>query len=256
LAREPGNFAILESPFYARTSVQYMFFQTIHGKPMVGGYLARQMPYPALEQLPILRMFAYARPERDIIAQEPAAIAASVFSTLNIRYLILHSEGGALRYNTLLRVAEAAAGGQPPERETLPGRSFLAYRVTLPAVPVPFVGIGAGWSEVETRPDGGVQRRNVDRAEIIVYNPGRQALTLTLQVQGTRSDALRVEIEGQETVSRVLTGADETITVPIAAGVERTIVQVVVGERGEIVVTSVDVQQADISSARSEPSTR
>jgi hypothetical protein len=47
IASEPGNFALLELPI--RSFGDYMAYQTIHGKPIIGGYLSRQPPYPLLE---------------------------------------------------------------------------------------------------------------------------------------------------------------------------------------------------------------
>lgn len=48
IAGEPGNFALLELPL--RPFGDYMAYQTVHGKPIIGGYLSRQPPYPLAEQ--------------------------------------------------------------------------------------------------------------------------------------------------------------------------------------------------------------
>ena len=53
IASEPGRFALLELPI--RPMGDYMAYQTIHGKPIIGGYLSRQPPYPLLTQVPALR---------------------------------------------------------------------------------------------------------------------------------------------------------------------------------------------------------
>ncbi|MDW8144736.1 MAG: hypothetical protein RMJ48_00305 [Roseiflexaceae bacterium] len=166
--REPGAFAVMEAPLYSATSPFYMLYQTVHHKPLVGGHTARRLPYAILDELPVLRVLAYAKPAPDIIQQDMAAIAPSVFSYFNVRYLMLHSAGGALRYSNMTRIAETAAGGPPLYRDVAfvkasdnraasgLRRSFwlgdqeaygsvLVYRLSPPATTVPFLGIGAGW---------------------------------------------------------------------------------------------------------------
>jgi hypothetical protein len=152
MGQDEEEYAVLESPFYWRTSAVYMLYQVVHEKPLVGGYISRQQPYPFLERFPIVQAFAYARITPDISGQDYAEIAPSVFSYFNIRYLILHSDGGALRDERLIQLAQAAAGGAEPERITIPLRTFLIYRTATPNEPVPFLGFGSGWSPPQLRP--------------------------------------------------------------------------------------------------------
>jgi hypothetical protein len=108
IAREPGTFAVMEAPLYSATSPFYMLYQTIHEKPLVGGHTARRLPYAILDELPVLRALAYAKPAPDIIKQEMEVVAPSVFHYFNIRYLMLYSAGGALRYGRMTRIAESS----------------------------------------------------------------------------------------------------------------------------------------------------
>jgi len=186
IAREPGTFAVMEAPLYSATSPFYLLYQTIHEKPLVGGYTSRRLPYTILDELPILRVLAYAKPTPDIIEQEMEIIAPSVFHYFNIRYLMLHSTGGALRYGRMTRIAEAVAGNQPPLRDvafvkasdnfTASGlrRSFwlgnqesygsvLVYRTSTPTTTVPFIGVGSGWDEPRLA-DGRSVREVLDQA--------------------------------------------------------------------------------------------
>jgi hypothetical protein len=184
-AADEEEYSILESPFYWRTSAVYMLYQAIHEKPLVGGYISRQQPYPTIERLPIMRMFATAAPVYDIIGQDPAEIAPSVFSYFNIRYLSVHSAGGAMRYNTLLRVAQAAAGGTDPQQVKIPGRSVLVYTVTPPVEPLPFIGVGEGWSEPEPRALGAVVRTLHPEGELIFYSAEPQHVILDIWMHST-----------------------------------------------------------------------
>lgn len=193
MGQDPDEYAVLEMPFYERTSVIYMFYQAVHGKPLVGGNLSRDQPYPLMQQIPMIRMFAYASPAPDIVGHNARQIASSVFSYFNIRYLILHSEGGAMRYNTTVRVAQAAANDVPPRTEKIPGKSFYVYRVVPPSDPLPFLGVGTGWSEPEPLPRGAVLRSiQHDEAELLIYSAIPRNVTLNIRLHSEGSGMLHL----------------------------------------------------------------
>lgn len=193
LSRDSERYALYEAPVYWCSRSNYLLYQTVHAKPIVGGYLSRDLPYPLIEQIPVIRMFAYAEPAYDIIAQEPASIAASVFSYFNIRYLFLHSDCGGLRYNTLERVALAAAGGKQPQQVRIPDRSFAIYTIVQPEKARPFLGIGAGWAEVERLPQGKTQRQLDQAGELSIYTAAAFSGTLTLDLDNTASGSLTIQ---------------------------------------------------------------
>ena len=242
LGRDPEAYAILESPFSYDVSPTFLLFQIAHRKYLVGGYTSRTLPYPLVEQIPIVRMFAYASPQVDIIAQKPTTIAASVFSYFNIRYLMLHGTGGALSYHYLQKVAEAAAGGAPPERQIaaltysdtfrasgllramgplkpIPAGSVLAYKVAPPDDPLPFLGIGAGWSPVTNSPDG-VERRILGAAEVLIYSARPRDIILTLELTSPAPGRLAISVNGQEQAILELRGGQERheVALRIASG--------------------------------------
>lgn len=243
LGRDPERYAILEAPFYYTTSPIYMLYQVVHEKYLVGGYTSRTLPYPLIEQIPTVRMFAYVRPAPDIIAQAPTEIAASVFSFFNIRYLMLHSAGGALRYTDLLDVAAAAADGARPERLTLvqtfvdarsasrlqramtpadppPSGSVLVYKVAPPADPLPFLGIGAGWSPVMETPEG-VMRAIEHEAELLIYSAQPRTLVLDLDLLSPGVGQLNVSVDRRLSQTLDLRGGAQRhrMTLTIASGV-------------------------------------
>ncbi|MGQ9926536.1 MAG: hypothetical protein ACUVS4_06650 [Chloroflexaceae bacterium] len=245
LGRDPERYAILESPFYYNTSPVYMLFQVAHEKYLVGGYTSRRLPYPLVEQIPTVRMFAYAEPAPDIITQEPAKIAASVFSYFNIRYLMLHGTGGALRYTDLQTVAAAAANGVKPQRERsilaysdtrsasgllramgplepVVSGSVLAYRVVPPDDPLPFLGLGEGWSPPRATPSG-VERSISEEAEVLIYSarPRRVTLELNLASPGAGTLELRVNGEAQRTLSLPDGNSRQQFTLSIESGMTR-----------------------------------
>lgn len=192
--QEKDEYAIFEAPIYWCTRANYLLYQTVHQKPIVGGYLSRDLAYPVIEQIPMMRMFAYAESSYDIIAQEPAKIAPSILSYFNIRYLLLHSDCGGLRYNTLEKIALAAAGGIQPRQVRIPDRSFAIYTIAQPQKPMPFLGIGAGWSPAERLAGGRVTRKLMTQAEIVVYSANAFAGTLQLNLEATQPTILKLAI--------------------------------------------------------------
>ncbi|MFQ3664212.1 MAG: hypothetical protein SNJ69_17690, partial [Chloroflexaceae bacterium] len=264
LGQDPERYAILESPFYYNTSPVYMLFQVVHRKYLVGGYTSRTLPYPLVEQIPTVRMFAYARPAPDIITQEPTTIAASIFSYFNIRYLMLHSAGGALRYGYLETVAAAAAGGVKPERERSmlaysdtrsassllramgpfePATvgSVLAYRVAPPADPQPFLGIGTGWSPPVAIP-GGAERRILGEAEVLIYSARARTVTVELDLTSAGAGQLQWSVNGEGQPTLALPGGSsrKQLTLDIEAGMTRLLLRPLVA--GELVVREVGLK--------------
>jgi hypothetical protein len=89
IAAEPGRFALLELPL--RPVGDYMAYQTIHGKPIIGGFLARQPPDPILEQTPALTYLldnsAPSGPLQDRVAHGKGVQA---LREMGVKYVIMH----------------------------------------------------------------------------------------------------------------------------------------------------------------------
>ncbi len=236
LAAEPDDVAILEAPFYYTTSPFYMLYQIVHEKPLVGGYTSRRMPYALLDELPIMRLLAYAQPAPDIVAQDMTRIAPSVFSYFNIRYLLLHSAGGALRMPEMQAVASAAAGGAAPLREVSEvetsdasrasglRRSFwlgnqqtvgavLTYTVMTPSDPLPFVGIGAGWSAPQTEAGRTVRRIEQDRATLVIYSAKARRVELQIDLVAEQATQMRIALGAETLLSQELPAGSQPIRV-------------------------------------------
>ncbi len=238
LAQNPEPFAILEAPFYYRSSPVYMLYQTVHRKPLVGGYTSRTYVYPLLEQIPLLRELAYAQPAPDIIRQDTLEIAASVLSFFDIRYVLLHSTGGALRYNALVTIGEAVSDGATPTphisalvhsdarnatglRRTWgriqpePAGSVLVYPVVAPADPLPFLGIGQGWSEPVVQPDGVVQRQIAEAAELLIYSAQPHDVTVAFRLHSPGAGAVRLSANGHPLPPVALQAGINDLQVPL-----------------------------------------
>ena len=91
IAAEPGDFAIVDLPISNDLSKQYMYYQTMHGKPTVTGHVSRPPvgAYALIEENDLLRaMWEGRRPD-------PAADSAQDLAALadaGVRYLVVHKE--------------------------------------------------------------------------------------------------------------------------------------------------------------------
>jgi len=87
VAREPGNFALLELPL--RPMSDYLAYQTVHGKPLVHGYLSRQPPDPFVAGTPVLHYLLNSTPV-GALAPADAAAGVAALRAANVRYAIVH----------------------------------------------------------------------------------------------------------------------------------------------------------------------
>jgi hypothetical protein len=99
LAAETDDYAILEVPGFA--AEKYMYFQTIHGKKLINGYVSRTPDY-ALEfanQAPLISSIIsrFDTPimedmTKEIIIKQNQTELASMLCHYNIKYIILHKD--------------------------------------------------------------------------------------------------------------------------------------------------------------------
>jgi hypothetical protein len=89
IAAEPGRFALLELPI--QPVGDYMAYQTIHGKPIIGGFLARQPPYPFVEQTPVLKyLLDTTSPSGPEAALVSGGEGVRALQELGVKYVIIH----------------------------------------------------------------------------------------------------------------------------------------------------------------------
>lgn len=114
IAGEPGNFALLELP--VRPFGDYMAYQTIHGKPIIGGYLSRQPPYPLLDQVPALKYLQDTTdPDDPIKSQITGGEGARQLRDLNVKYIIIHWWAFTPEQKTAMRAKLNALLARPPD---------------------------------------------------------------------------------------------------------------------------------------------
>jgi hypothetical protein len=88
IAQEPGRSAVLELPL--RPFSDYMAYQTIHGKPLVGGYLSRQPPYRFPEENAAVRYLLDTTPVGDPVAPSiRGGRGEESLRAANVKYVII-----------------------------------------------------------------------------------------------------------------------------------------------------------------------
>jgi hypothetical protein len=154
IAQEPGDFAILQLPLGWRNSfgtlgseqTQLQYFQTAHGKAMIGGNISRAPAYkmdyfariPLFQALTDLEMYRDVSPEVDAAAR---AQAGELMSLYDIRYFITTPPiPGRYPYqDTYGRTEEYALDVLPLEKPAFWEKDgYRAYRVVQPSIPFPF----------------------------------------------------------------------------------------------------------------------
>ncbi len=238
LAADDETYAVLEAPIYAHNNPFYLLYQIVHNKPLVGGYTSRQLPYALLDQLPIMRQLAFAAPAPDIVGRDLESTAANVFSYFNIRYLLLHSAGGVLRYEALKSIAAIASGGATPRIEAssviapdasgasrlhrsfytqaeAPAGAVLIYEVVPPANPQPFLGVGSGWGEPTSVDNGVTTRTAVGPGELILYSARGGPTSLRLELFAAPSGPLTISSATDLLAQVDLHGGSQQVEIPL-----------------------------------------
>ncbi|MGA7732096.1 MAG: hypothetical protein WCD37_12595 [Chloroflexia bacterium] len=88
IGQEPGDFAILELPL--RPVALYMAYQTIHRRPIIGGYLSRLPPDTYIENSLLLRYLLPSTPADDPIHFDASSTGVAELRRIDVRYVIVH----------------------------------------------------------------------------------------------------------------------------------------------------------------------
>jgi hypothetical protein len=144
--------ALLEFPFHDRSpyrDAERMLFQTVHGRPISGGYHSRRYPQPQLG-LPVLRDLAAGRLGGDIAA-EPGGWPAAL-RTLGYRYIIGYKQQPLgprnLQPEEVGQFEALVSAGLGVAKPDYQDALLIAYRVP-DAAPQPVLGFREGWGAPE-----------------------------------------------------------------------------------------------------------
>jgi hypothetical protein len=194
--------AVLELP-QAIWTAPAMFDQTVHGRPIIGGYTARHYPYPWVRATPGVAQLT--QPDLplldapDILSPAVDATALAALDYYGVRYVAVHPLGGAGAEAKIRTTVNAIFAGHQiaPIYQTA---SLTAYRVPPQPQTGPFLGLGDGWYQVEEA-NGRRWRWLGDDAQVQVTNPLTGTLAAQVRLAGfTLGDqrTLLARLDGQE----------------------------------------------------------
>jgi hypothetical protein len=212
----------------------YLLAQTIHGRPIVGGYISRVRVDPFIEGSPGVREFRYVAGPPDIVAQAPgsradlpplAQAARALLQANGIGTILVHTD--QLTDTQTLSATTALAvqiSGSPPVYTDAGLRAYTVSGTPDPAQVI--LQLGAGWSAAGIEPGATSAGRWADqRAELLItaFAPHTVALEVTAAgYPGPRT--VQVQREGAILATWALTGTATDYTLPplaIPAGVTR-----------------------------------
>lgn len=218
ISNDTDNYALLEIPQNSNAGhmdFQYLYYQTVHNKPLVGGYAAR---YPSNvtnfeKGTPFIRELRnYTLQNRDILQQDVTEIGSSVLNANNIRYVILHKNQLSSKQfyfaNGLLKKTLKTE----PVVYTEDG--LIVYHVPNETVR-PFMLLGDGWNRRENW-NGTVTRWVSNNATILVYSGTAENAVLKLNSISLHSPKTLEVYNGETLQNKQMISTNlSTVNIPI-----------------------------------------
>jgi hypothetical protein len=214
IAGDRGEYAILEVPdvvftrWQSRTYADYMYYQTVHGKKLVNGYVSRE-PFWAnifLASTPIVSNLLFFTPTfnlsshtgKDILNQHVADVGTSIFNYYNINYVVLHKDRlTAEQFEFANDLLKEAFNVEPTIHEN---PSLVVYEVRDEPVKL-FSILKDGWYDPENL-TGVPLRWMGENASLFVYSQDSRSVTLSFQaVSFYKPRTLEVYVNSQRSAS-------------------------------------------------------
>ncbi len=176
LAERPGALLVLPVEF-DRSDV--LRDQIVHGRPLVGGYLARTPPYPFATYAPGVRQLWQLSPDEARLADPAGASTAEALAGYGIGEVVVYWERIPPRKRAAARAAlEQVLPGVAPRYAD---EELSVYNVP-PGSGSAFAHFGPGWYPEEREGDRR-WRWMGPRGELWLMNPGDQPTAISLRLQ-------------------------------------------------------------------------
>jgi hypothetical protein len=175
----PGAGALLPIPVNLNVSrSENLWYQTVHTRPIVGGFIGREPPYPLGRYAPGVRELRYGRAESsDIVSPGWPEAARESLAAYRLTHVLFHPD--AMRQTLEPMRALIAEMGLAP---SYADERLEIYPVPPVATPRPLVYLGSGWGGVEQ--DGPRTWRWMrDKAELYLVNPTSETRVVRLDLQ-------------------------------------------------------------------------
>ncbi len=217
ISQDKGNYALLEIPatkdYVAGSTIIY--YQTIHGKPVIGNWAAR---YPSTARnfelnTPVVRELTYLQSTDDILDQDIDQVGTSILNYYNISYIILHTNYmNDMEINFAEKLIQMNLNA---ERKTYEQDSLIVYHVKKEPLK-PFMVLKDGWNSLE-KLNVEPTRWMSNNATILVYSNSSRNATLSFNARSFHSPkTLEVyngkTLQDKQTISTVFS----SISIPIS----------------------------------------
>ncbi|MFY9408704.1 MAG: hypothetical protein WBI12_03420 [Methanosarcina flavescens] len=185
IGNDNENYALLELPANTNggyMNFAYLYYQTVHKKPLVGGYAAR---YPEnvnnfQQNTPFIRELTYGgQYQNDIVREDLAEKGASILNKNNIRYVILHQDQlSREQMDSANNLLKKTLNTEP---EVYPEDGLVVYRVQKEEEKLLHsIALKDGWYPLEDW--GGTPTRWMsDNATLSIYSDEEKNATLKFQ---------------------------------------------------------------------------
>ena len=182
IGSDPGKFALMEIPITANytAGVQIIYYQTIHGKPVVGGQAARAPEYVGEFErtIPFIEGITFLKPvSPDIINQNLSETGNSILSHYHIRYVILHMNSLTEDQLNIVNTTLSSSLGQPT---IYSNDSLIVYTVKNETVNN-FINLNDGWYPVENW-SGTPGRWITSHATLSIFSDEDRQTTFSMEV--------------------------------------------------------------------------
>ena len=208
LASSAERGAVLELPF-ALTRSTSLFNQTVHGKPIVGGYLSRPLAYPLLK-LPPFREASDETLAADIVALPREGVGEWALHQAGVRWIVVLRE---LADRATATIVERYAEPTPLYQDA----QMTVYRPKAPGAPRFFLEPTTGWHSPERLPDARPMRWMPGNATLDTWSLGDAPQAGTLRFEAWSFNQPRrvaVSVDGQR-VAEWLVAEPKRYEVPL-----------------------------------------
>lgn len=209
-AREAG--AVLELPL-VMTRATSLYGQTVHGRPIVGGYLSRQLPYPLLALPPFDDPTGNDPTDRDIVPPPAAEVGGWGLRLAGVRWIVVLLDDPKLNRREIDAFLARYAEPTPLYRDA----RMAAYRPLATGPPAFFLRTDVGWHQPETLADKRPMRWLPQEATLDAWSLADIAQTGTLRFEAwsfNQPRRLALRVDGQ-TVGEWLVAEPRRFAVPL-----------------------------------------
>ena len=203
IKNDPRNVAILDAPIGGfgylalQSDTRYQYFQTIHEKPIYGGFAAR----PSLDaqrnlQGYFLNQFMFDGSINDIVKQDISKVGLSLFEYHNIGYVIIHKDP---LVSMQMIPALTQQMNQIIDSPFYENSKMIIYKIPKNDSIEPFITLGSGWDQIHLDNLGSLVRLTEPDSQIILINPNDEIESVSLEIlMEPISESNHVLIESDE----------------------------------------------------------